>query len=524
MKIPNLFFIIVISISLNPAEAINAQTPAQDKAGASQLMKQAQARLEQKEYTTARYYYKQAYRAFAAEGDYTKAVECGIQAVDLYMREYYTRESLDLLLEMEQTVTAAADKDGKPLYGPLFAISNRRLEAYSKMRAAQRAENELSKLDEIARQADNDSLYRVKLYSEAGYYYAFGLNRQGDAAIGELINLYMENKEYDKAAEVYKDIIEKAKEKNNTALTGLAYDRYIRWTDSVKDLKAKNDLDIQVKKYEGSLQVISQKEHMLSKRMYIITGLGILSAILAGVLVFLAIALLRYIAHNRTLKKGIGMANEHNMLKSEFIHNISGQMAPTLDAISGSAGEIADKAPGQAAQIQTRVGALQRFCDNIRELSVLENSLAEPYEMTETDVNRLCEAAVDKVREYVRPGISLSVSAPSLKIRTNPQQLERILVHLLKNAAYHTGSGYIVLDFKRRGARVFQFIVTDSGPGIPSEMREDIFKPFTGIKDLAFGDGLGLPVCSLIATKLNGSLSLDKTYNKGCRFILELRT
>lgn len=222
--------------------------------------------------------------------------------------------------------------------------------------------------------------------------------------------------------------------------------------------------------------------------------------------------------------RSIGTANEHNMLKSEFIHNISGQMAPTLDAISGSAGEIADKAPGQAGQIQTRVGALQRFCDNIRELSVLENSLAEPYEMTEINVNCLCETAMDKVREYVRPGISLSVGAPSLKIKTNPQQLERILVHLLKNAAYHTGSGYIVLDFKRRGARVFQFTVTDSGPGIPAGLREDIFKPFTGIKDLALGDGLGLPVCSLIAIKLNGSLSLDTAYNKGCRFILELRT
>lgn len=523
MKIPNLFFIIVTIISLSPAGAINAQPPAQDKAGAGSLMEQAQAKLEQKEYTTARYYYKQAYRDFATEGNLEKAVECGIQAVDLYMREYYTRESLGLLFEMEQLVTTAAEKNGKPLYGLLFTISNRRLEVYSGMRAAGRAKNELSKLDEIAEQADNDSLYRVKLYSEAGYYYAFELNRQGDAAIEELTNLYMENKEYDKAAEVYKDIIEKAKEKNNTALASLAYDRYMRWTDSVKDLKARDELDIQVKKYEGSLQVISQKEDLLSKRMYIITGLGILSAILASILVFLAIVLLRFIARNRTLKKGIETANEHNLLKSEFIHNISEQMTPTLNAISGSAGEIADKAPEQAEQIQTRVGALQRFCDNIRELSVLENSRTEPYEMTETDVNHLCEAAMDKVREYIRPGISVSVGVPSLKIKTNPQQLERILLHLLKNAAYHTESGYIVLDFKRRGARVFQFTVTDSGPGIPAGLREDILKPFSGIRDLSQGDGMGLPICALIATKLNGCLSLDTTYNKGCRFILELR-
>jgi signal transduction histidine kinase len=521
MKIRNLFFIIVIGLS--PASLINAQSPAQDKAGAAQLMKQAGEKHGQGEYTTARYLYKQAYRAFATEGNYSLAVECGIQAGALYTREYYTRESLGLFLEMEQLIASAEEKQGKPLDELRFAVSNERLQVYSKIKDAVRAKNELSKLDEIAKQAGNDSLNRVKLYSEAGYYYAFGLHPQGDAATGKLVDSYMRTREYGKAAEVYKDIIEKAKEKNNTALAGLAYDRYIQWADSVKDLKAKDELDAQMKKYEGSLRLISEKDDALSARMYIITGLCILSVILAGVLVFLAIVLLRFIARNRTLKKGIETANEHNMLKSEFIHNISGQMAPTLDAISGSAGEIADKAPEQAAQIQSRAGALQKFCDNIQELSALENSLAEPYEMTETDVNCLCQTAMDKVRGYIRPEIPVSVNVPSLKIKTNREQLERILLHLLTNAALHTQSGYIVLDFKRRGARVFQFIVTDSGPGIPGGLRDNLFKPFTGMKDLSQGDGLGLPICSLIAVKLNGSLSLDGTYSKGSRFILELR-
>lgn len=50
----------------------------------------------------------------------------------------------------------------------------------------------------------------------------------------------------------------------------------------------------------------------------------------------------------------------------------------------------------------------------------------------------------------------------------------------------------------------------------------NIFKPFTEVKDLTLGDGLGLPICSLIATKMNGSLTLDTGYSKGARFVLEL--
>ena len=43
------------------------------------------------------------------------------------------------------------------------------------------------------------------------------------------------------------------------------------------------------------------------------------------------------------------------------------------------------------------------------------------------------------------------------------------------------------------------------------------------IKDLTDGDGLGLPICSLIASKMNGTLSIDPEYKKGSRFILVLQ-
>lgn len=59
---------------------------------------------------------------------------------------------------------------------------------------------------------------------------------------------------------------------------------------------------------------------------------------------------------------------------------------------------------------------------------------------------------------------------------------------------------------------------------IPAEQQETIFKPFTEVKDLTLGDyQLGLPICSLIATKMNGSLTLDNSYTKGSWFILEPR-
>lgn len=512
--------LLVAALCLGTIGNMNAQTT---QAKAEELKNQAENSLKQKDYPQARYSFRQAYKAFMMQADYPQAIECGLQTGALYSRDN-TEESLKIFLEVEWLISAYEKKTGKTLYDLRFALANERLQVYTKRKSSERAQIELNKLEEIIGQAKNDSLKQVMLYSEAEYYYAFGLNKQGDASIQKLIDGYKENKEYAKATEVYRNLIENAKTKNNTLMASLAYERYISWTDSVKKLEVRDELEVQEKKYSESLQTIEEKDGALSSRMYIIVGLCILSAILTGVLIFLGVTLLRFIVRNRTLKKSVQTANEHNILKSEFIQNISGQMAPTLNAISTSASEAAEKAPEATVEIKRHVEALLKFCDNIQELSELENTLTEPYETEEVDMNILCERNADTIRGLVRPEVSISVNAPKLKLNTNREQLDRILQHLLKNAAMYTQSGYIILDFKRRGARVYQIIITDSGPGISEEMRENLFKPFTGVQDLAMGDGLGLPICSLIAIKLNGTLSLDNSYTKGCRFILELRS
>ena len=246
----------------------------------------------------------------------------------------------------------------------------------------------------------------------------------------------------------------------------------------------------------------------MAARQYTIIGLCVLALILAAALVLGAVVLLRFVMQTRKQKKVIETVNEHNALKTQFIRNISAQMKPTLDTLDA-------KQPG--------VQALLAFSDHIEELSALEDTLTEPYEMEETNVFTFCEGVMDEVRGKVRDNVLLNVNAPKLTVKINKEHVARILLHLLQNAAEHTpAEGKIWLDFKKRGAHTHQFIVTDTGSGIPEEQRASLFKPFSELKDLTQGDGLGLPICSLEATKMNGSLSLDTDYVKGARFVLEL--
>ena len=496
-----------------------AQTP-QDRA--TELKEQAQSSLNQKDYIKARYLFKKAYEAFATRENYPQAIKCGVQANALYVRENFYKEGFELCRDMDQLIWAGEQNQKKVFYNLRFLVNKERLQMYMALKNPVQAKTQLNKLEKTANLAKNDSLTEVLLYTKANYYYTFNQNTQGDTCFRKLINQYKEKKDYAKVNDCYKNLIGIARKTNNAPLMERTYESYNVWTDSVKALTAQDKLNVLKRKYDESQLTIQEKDGTLSAKQYIIISLCILVVILVAGLAILAAILLKFIAGNRKLKKSVKIANEHNELKAKFIQNISSQMEPTLNTLATSANELSRKAPQEASQMQSQVAALKRFSDDIQKLSSLENSLTELYELDEINIGTFCENVMDKVKEHIKIDVTPSVNAPKLQVKTNKEQLERILLYLLKNAAFYTEQGRISLEFKKRGAHTHQFIVTDTRTGIPAEQQENLFKPFTEVKDLTTGDGLGLPICSLIAAKMNGNLTLDTSYTKGTRFILEL--
>lgn len=435
---------------------------------AADLMKQAQENLDKHSYITARYLFLKAYNAFAAEDRYEQAVICGVNACALYHRENYYKEAFELLGNAEQTVTAGEKKTGKEMPALRYPIIKERMRMYLNIGKTGNAKTQLDLLEDLAKKAATDSLKTDLLYTQAAYYYTLRQNEKGDGIVKQLI------------------------EENNRQQASEAQSKY----DTLKQ------------QYDASLQTIKGKDSSLSAKQYLIVGLCILSVILAAVLIGVAVILLRFFILTRKQKKAIALANEHNELKTQFIQNISAQMDPTLDTLD-------KRQPG--------VQALKDFAQHIQELSDLEQSLSEPYETQEKNVCTFCEEVMNKVQKGEKTNLTLSVNAPKLGVKICPEQLEHILLHLLTNAVHYTpDGGKVTLDFKKRGAHTHQFIVTDTGCGIPEEQRGNLFKPFGEIKDLTQGDGLGLPICSLMAIRMNGNLTLDENYTKGARFVLEL--
>jgi signal transduction histidine kinase len=378
---------------------------------------------------------------------------------------------------------------------------------YIKLRKSESAKDQLNILESLANQAGNDDVKNDLLYTKAIYYYTFGMNAQGNAVFKEMADKLTASKEYDKVDEVYQTLIANGRKSNNANMVAQSYSNYLAWKDSTNALKHADEIGALKKQIADNEATIADKDSSLTTRWVFIIGLCILAAALAAALVVGAIVLMRYILLDRKQKKTIRLANESNALKAKFISNISAQLEPNFKKLDSR---------------QPEVKVLLEFSNHIQTLSELENNDAE-IELEDTSIPQYCQSLIDQIRDKVKSDVNLTVNASNMSAKINKEYVTHILLHLLSNAAIYTpAGGSISLDFKKRGPHAYQFLVSDTGCGIPEEKREDIFKPFREIRDLTTGDGLGLPICKQMALKMNGDLDIDPKFTKGTRFVLDL--
>lgn len=468
---------------------------------------EAAANSEKSSIATSRYLYIRAFEDYVSKGQLKPGVECACKATAMYYKENYYKEAFDLLRRADQHVTAS-QKSSSERAALYYLTAKERMQMYMKLRKGANVKEQIDIMENHANTASDENLKNDLLYNKAVYYYSFGQNAQGNAVFKEMAGKLTSQKEYDKVDEVYQTLITNARRSNNASMVAQSYSNYIVWKDSVEALKKADEIGALKQQIADNEASIAEKDSKLTTRQVIIVGLCILAAALAAALVIGAIVLMRFILLSRKQKRTIRIANENNALKAKFISNISAQLEPTLQKLDSR---------------QPEVKALQDFSKHIQTLSELENSADDKVELEETQIQQFCEQLMDEIRNKVKKNVTLTVNAPKMGAKINKEYVSHILLHLLDNAVDYTPEGgKVSLEFKKRGAHSHQFLVSDTGEGIPEEKREDVFKPFMEIKDLTKGDGLGLPICRQMALKMDGDLDIDATYTKGTRFVLNL--
>lgn len=169
---------------------------------------------------------------------------------------------------------------------------------------------------------------------------------------------------------------------------------------------------------------------------------------------------------------------------------------------------------------------------------IIEEEVHRLYEMTEgfLDFSRPFEPQLEErdlcglVREtcnrlqndYDGAGVRLEFDcAGPQTCAVDPQLLQQALVNLLTNALDVLDPGdRVAVWVEPDGDRTSRIVVQDSGPGIPEEERERIFKPFVTTK--THGSGLGLAVVSKVVLQHGGNVEVDNAPEGGARFTLSL--
>ena len=442
----------------------------------SELHQRAESEMQKGSVAGARFSFIRAFEEYTRQGQLKVGMECATRGAALYYKENYWKEAFDLLRRADAEIDARS-KNAKEKAALHYIITKERLAMYIKLRKSDSAKDQLGLMETQVTYAADEELKNDLLYNKAVYHYSFGQNAQGNEVFKEMAGKLTASKQYDKVDEVYKTLIANARRSGNANMVAQSYSNYLAWKDSVNTLKHADEIGALKKQISDNEAKIDDQASSLTARQAIIVGLCILAVALAAGLVLGGIVLMRFILLTRKQKKLINLANENNALKAKFISNISAQLNPTLHKLDAKIPEVK---------------ALLDFSEHIATLSDLENTIT---------------------------------NVPALSVNMNKEYVQHILQHLLANAAiYAPKDGTIWLEYKKRGAHVHQFLVSNTGEPIPEDKRDDVFKPFTEVKDFTEGDGLGLPICKQMAIKMKGDLDIDPEFTKGTRFVLLLHS
>ena len=156
--------------------------------------------------------------------------------------------------------------------------------------------------------------------------------------------------------------------------------------------------------------------------------------------------------------------------------------------------------------------------------SLSRNCMDDDFVMT--DVCEVIDMAVDLCADRCRLReieLRRDYKGSLLKIECKGAEISQIIVNLVMNAADAIDKDptkWIRVSVQDTGTEV-EISVTDSGPGIPENLREKLFIPFFTTKGVGSGTGLGLPLAKLYATGHRGDLVIDSS-SPNTHFVLKL--
>ena len=214
-------------------------------------------------------------------------------------------------------------------------------------------------------------------------------------------------------------------------------------------------------------------------------------------------------------------------LKSDFIKHVSYELRTPLNTILGFSEYLASGVPGTLnSQQQEYIDAivaggnsLKSLVNDILDLALVESG-ALRLELERVDLHGLVTDVAVHAREWaLKVGLSLRIDvAPNAgRFLADPRRLRQILFNLLSNAFRFTPRGGEVTLSARVVGEDVQISVADNGPGIPAEVKANVFERFSakGRPGNRAGAGLGLALVNRFLELHDGWVEIETSPSGG---------
>jgi two-component system, sporulation sensor kinase E len=212
---------------------------------------------------------------------------------------------------------------------------------------------------------------------------------------------------------------------------------------------------------------------------------------------------------------------ELGTLASGMAHEIGTPMNVILGRAEYLLQRTADE--GMKKGLATIVTQIERITKVMNQLLVFARRKQPDRQVV--DLGEIVEDSLDMFQErmtHSRITVEKAIEANVPSIHADRDQLVQVLINLVTNSLHAMPEGGRLRLSLDRENKYVRLGISDTGHGMPEEVRSKIFEPFFTTKDFGKGTGLGLTVVKGIIEEHGGTIDVESVVDKGTTFWIRL--